>query len=338
MTMKGDQLSLIDVGVRLTAAMRRHCGTDAHIENLVPTTLGGSNRTILFDLKTGISSRRLVLRQESVPPDYTPFLPSAVQWEVVSAAFRHGVLVPEPIMQLKSEDGLGDGFIMAAVDGESLPKRLLNEPRFATARERFLDQAGVILASLHGIDTHAFAVLEQWPESGDPIEAQLGYYDRYGLSYPAMEYVARWLMRNRPSQSTRVPVHGDFRNGNMLVDETGIRAVLDWECAHLGDHHEDFGWFCTRSWRFGHNDRPAGGFGSRETLYQAYEQAGGRSIDRDAARWWEIFGLLRWANFNIMQVYGHISGRRRSPRFAACGRNICLMELDMLRTIAGQID
>ena len=329
--------SLQEVSEALDGVMRQHFGEGVRVAGLSQATLGGSNRTILFDLVERNTTRRLVLRQESVPPDYTPFLPSSVQWEVVNAAYRHGVLVPEPILALEPAHDLGEGFVMAAVEGESLPKKLLHDDKYRDARERFLEQAGQILARLHEIEISEFAVLETWPESGDPLAAQLGYYDRYGEHQPVMEYVARWLDCHRPSAGERVPLHGDFRNGNMLVGTDGIRAVLDWECAHLGDHHEDFGWFCTRSWRFGNEHLAAGGFGQRETLYQAYEAAGGRTIDREAARWWELFGLFRWANFNVMQVHGHVSGRRRSPRFAACGRNICLMELDMLRIIAGEI-
>ena len=33
-------------------------------------------------------------------------------------------------------------------------------------------------------------------------------------------------------------VNGDFRKGNFIVCHEGIRAVLDWEIAHLGDPME----------------------------------------------------------------------------------------------------
>ena len=38
---------------------------------------------------------------------------------------------------------------------------------------------------------------------------------------------------------------------------------------------------------------------------------------------------------NIMQVHGHWSGERRSPAFAACGRNTCLIEYEMLMSLLG---
>ncbi|MEQ8494034.1 MAG: phosphotransferase family protein, partial [Gammaproteobacteria bacterium] len=194
------------------------------------------------------------------------------------------------------------------------------------------------LARIHAIDPGLLPELEAVPESGDPLAAWLGYLDRWEEPHPALELAFRWLERHRPTHTQRTLLHGDFRVGNVLVGGEGIRALLDWECAHFGDPLEDFGWLCTRSWRFEHPERPAAGIGLRENLYRAYEAAGGRAVDREAARWWEIFGLARWALYNVMQIYGHVSGRRRSPAFAACGRNTCLIEYDLLMTIAGRYD
>ena len=78
------------------------------------------------------------------------------------------------------------------------------------------------------------------------------------------ELALAWLDRKKPAPTAQpVLVHGDYRTGNYLADETGVTAILDWEGAHLGDPIEDLGWLCVKSWRFGAVDRPAGGFGSR---------------------------------------------------------------------------
>lgn len=323
---------------RLGAAVRRRFGDATAISNVDVATLGGSNRTLLFDIRGAGQHRRLVLRQDTIPQAYSPFLPSTIQYAVLVAAYRHGIAVPEPLFELEPADELGDGYVVAAIAGESLPKRLLSDPHYATARARYLKQAGGMLAQLHAIDVAEFAMLENVADTRDPLQAQIGYYDGYGEPHPALEFAFRWLERSRPPATARCPLHGDFRNGNMLVGVEGIRALLDWECAHIGDPLEDFGWFCTRSWRFGVVDRPAGGFGARETLYRAYEAAGGCRIDREAVRWWEVFGLMRWALYNIMQICGHVNGTRRSPAFAACGRNTSLIEYEMLMTIAGKFD
>ena len=73
----------------------------------------------------------------------------------------------------------------------------------------------------------------------------------------------------------------------MIVGPEGLRAVLDWELAHIGDPHEDLAWMCTKTWRFGRNDQPVGGLGQREPFYRAYEQGSGRTLDRNALHYAE---------------------------------------------------
>ena len=105
----------------------------------------------------------------------------------------------------------------------------------------------------------------------------------------------RWLDAHcPPPPATPRLVHGDFRNGNLMIGLDGVRAVLDWELAHIGDPMADLGWICVNSWRFGVADKPVGGFGVREDLWAGYESAGGAPVDRAHARWWEVFGSLRW--------------------------------------------
>jgi len=328
---------VVDACAKLRSACRRRYGASADIDNVSVATLGGSSRTILFDLVSENGREALVSRQETYTLDESPFLPPALQFRLLELAYRERVPVPEPLFEFTPDEDLGRGHVMRRVDGETLPKRLLSDPGFARARAGFVAEAAAVLARLHAIDPAHAAFLEQWPDSRDPLAAQRERYDYYGEPHPALDFAFRWLEQRRPLAPRRCLVHGDFRVGNMIMDNTGIRAVLDWECAHLGDPMADLGWLCARSWRFGFNDKPVGGIGQRAELFAAYEAAGGAKVDPAAVRWWEIFGLLRWALLNVMQVHGHLSGRR-SPVFAACGRNTSLIEYDLLMTIAGRFD
>ena len=329
---------LVTIIERLRAAVRRRFGEAADIDRIDVATLGGSNRTLLFDLVDGAARRRLVFRQETYTLPNSPFIAPHPQFKLLQIAQRRGVPVPDPVFEFAPEDELDRGYVVGFVEGETLPRRLLHDARFADARKVFSTEAAGILARLHAADPAEAAFLADTPDSLDPLGAQLARLDYYGEAHPALELAVRWLEQRRPQHARRVLLHGDFRVGNMIMGPEGIRAVLDWECSHLGDPMEDFGWLCLRSWRFGNHDLAVGGIGQRAAFYAAYEAAGGQPVDPEAVRWWEIFGFVRWMVLNIMQAHGHWSGERRSPAFAACGRNTCLIEYDLLMSLLGQYD
>ena len=136
--------------------------------------------------------------------------------------------------------------------------------------------------------------------------------------------------RRRPATAV---VHGDFRLGNLIVDGDGLRAVLDWELAHLGDPMEDLGWLCVKAWRFG-GRAPVAGFGEYEDLFDAYGEASGRPVDPEVVRWWEVLGTLKWGIMCIMQANAHLTGTSRSHELAAIGRRVCENEHDLLALLA----
>ncbi|MEY3806009.1 MAG: hypothetical protein RIR69_821, partial [Actinomycetota bacterium] len=138
-----------------------------------------------------------------------------------------------------------------------------------------------------------------------------------------------WLENNRPTSQRTTLVHGDFRLGNVIVDAGGLRAVLDWELAHMGDPMEDLGWLCVRAWRFG-GKGPVAGLGHYDELFDAYEQVAGVRPERDVVRWWEILGTLKWGIMCIVQANTHLSGVSRSHELAAIGRRVCENEYDLI--------
>ena len=144
-----------------------------------------------------------------------------------------------------------------------------------------------------------------------------------------------FLERNASRVAPRLAiVHGDLRNGNIIVDATGLRAVLDWEGAHLGDPIEDLAWICLRTWRFGADALEVGGFAARSALVDAYGAAGG-TYDARAFHWWKVLGTLRWGIGLARQAIGHLDGSVPSIVMAASGRRVAELEFDLL-TLLGQ--
>ena len=100
-----------------------------------------------------------------------------------------------------------------------------------------------------------------------------------------LEVAYRWLLEHRPARHADVVVHGDFRLGNFVVGEDGLRAVLDWESAHLASPFEDLGWLCVPAWRFG-GEGPVGGFGTIDDLLAGYSEGGGaQDLTADEIHW-----------------------------------------------------
>jgi aminoglycoside phosphotransferase (APT) family kinase protein len=92
---------------------------------------------------------------------------------------------------------------------------------------------------------------------------------------------------------------------------------------------EDLAWICVRSWRFG-GAKPVGGIGEREEFFLAYEAAGGRAVDPEWVRWWELFGNLRWGIICLSQARTYIDGRSNSLELASIGRRTSETEWELL--------
>ncbi len=154
-------------------------------------------------------------------------------------------------------------------------------------------------------------------------------------SHPTFRLGLNWLTRNAPPACGAAQlVHGDFRNGNLLVSEQGLAAVLDWEIAHRGDPMEDLAWLCLRTWRFGNDSREVGGFASLGLLRSAYQEHGGQWRD-DAFRWWTVARTVWWGLGLARQAQAFIDGKLASIVLAASGRRVVELEYDLLRLISG---
>src|SRR6201999_3457195 len=97
---------------------------------------------------------------------------------------------------------------------------------------------------------------------------------------PIARAAIRWLRKHPPPPAQKIcVVHGDYRTGNFLHDNQGtIRAVLDWEMAHLGDPLEDLGWALDPLWSHGDPSRPAGTL-PRADAIALWEAASGLKAD-----------------------------------------------------------
>jgi aminoglycoside phosphotransferase (APT) family kinase protein len=248
--------------------------------------------------------------------------------------FAAGLPVAEVVRVLEPDDGLGEGFIMARLPGEALAPKWLKLPDYAPARAAMTAQVAGVLARLHQMPMAGVADLAlPTGSTAQSLARMFANYRRFGVDSPVFDLAFAWLKERVADRPATTLVHGDFRSGNFLVAPDGLVAVLDWELAHLGDGHEDLGWLCCNSWRFGVWDRPVGGFGERDALYAAYEDAGGGPVDRERAALWEVWGTLKWGLACLQLGDDHVSGRLRSVERAAIGRRVSEVELDLMHML-----
>ncbi len=184
---------------------------------------------------------------------------------------------------------------------------------------------------LEMIDT--LAALQRFPWQGTSLEDALGprgsadervagIVDRYlvplleearkqGVGVPLWRDMGAWLKQNAPLDAERdlVIVHGDYRFGNFLWQDTSISAVLDWERAMLGPPMQELGFMCMPLSRRKEPKIMAKTI-PFDVLSKRYEAATGRSVDVSQVQFYAV----------LWQFIEGVNGSRGSLAPAAKGR------------------
>ncbi|MGW4478314.1 phosphotransferase [Rhodococcus triatomae] len=309
------------IGAILSEAL----GEDVTVDEPGRLTGGASRQVWAAQARTADGTvLPVVLRRD--PPGHGDAARMRAEAACLRAAAAVGVPVPAVLASADDAPGIDAPFLlMERVDGESIPRKLQRDPEFDRVRAGLAEDMGFVLGQIHRSAVEELTMLDD----RDPLDALEDTYLGLDDPRPAVEIGLRWLREHRPPRRPTALVHGDFRLGNVLVDGTGIRGVLDWELAHLGDPIEDLGWLCVRAWRFGAQP-PVAGVGTREHLLDGYERASGVRPTDSELHWWETFGTLRWLVLSRFQAHRHLSGAEHSLELAAIGRRVCESEYDLL--------
>ena len=261
-------------------------------------------------------------------------LPPSLEVELFKLAADGNVPVPEIHYVLTPEDGLGDGYIMEWLDGETMGQRIIKLPELAKARESLAFECGQALARIHALPVEN--ALSEKLHNVSPEALVRETWDAYvalDTPQPMIDYTAQWLLGHLPKDSRTTLVHGDFRNGNLMVTPDGIKAVLDWELCHIGDPMRDLGWLCVNSWRFGNRSLPVGGFGRVEDLVAGYESVSNYRVDPDALRFWEVFGSFWWSITTLGMAKTWRTGETPSVERPVIGRRSTEAQMDCVNLL-----
>jgi len=330
-----------ELAERIAAFAAERVGAEVQVENLQRMTGGASRELWSLDATWDGQRRALVLRRDP-PGRVGDSSDRGLEAALLRAAGEAGVPVPHVHWSCDDPAVLDSGFfIMDRIEGETIPRRLLRDDAYADARRVMTGQLGSILARIHSLDPQRpeLAGLERLGSEqggGSPRDEVRRIGEGVRLlalePHPVLDLAERWLLERAPEASRRGVVHGDYRIGNVIFGPDGVRSILDWELAHLGDPVEDLGWLCTKTWRFG-GAQPVGGIGTREALIEAYEKAGGDPVDPQALAWWEACANFKVALVWISQSRVFLDGRVASVELASLGRRTAEPEAELLRIL-----
>jgi aminoglycoside phosphotransferase (APT) family kinase protein len=297
---------------------------------------GGANQeTWSFDASDGPKTTPLILRRlrDEVLPSKETVTPEC-EANLVRRAGECGVPTASVRHILEPRDDLGRGFISTRIEGETLARRILRDAEFADLRPRLAFQCGAILARIHAVPLNTLPRLRT-RLAAEQLDELYENYRSFGGGSAVYEAAFRWLRARLPEKPGAARLlHGDFRNGNLIVGPEGVRAVLDWELAHIGDPAQDLGWITVNSWRYGVIDKVVGGFGTVEQLLEGYRAEGGESIATERVLYWRVFGSLRWGLLCRAMARPAAPGMPIAVERAMIGRRFSETELDLLDILA----
>ena len=340
----GDMAALLAAALATSDRAGTSGTTDNRVDGVRRLSGGANMETWALDWHLGDQILPLILRRmpavctgDTSTPQQIGAIDLATEASLITLAASQGVSVPSNLLVLAEEHKLGTGYIMTRERGEALPPRILFDEKYAAAREKLAYQCGEALGRIHQIPLATMPEGLRNLSMGEDLDRLQGLLDKYGNASAVHQLGLNWLRQNKPEDGRRCLVHGDFRNGNLLVDEQGLVAVLDWELAHIGDPAEDLGYICGNVWRFGNTDKPVGGFGEYRDLLDGYQSVTGWAPSTDEMRYWEVYCALGWGIVCLTMIDMYRSGQARSLERAAVGRRMSESEIDLLLLLEGEL-
>jgi aminoglycoside phosphotransferase (APT) family kinase protein len=260
--------------------------------------IGGASWETIFvsfdsrDEDDQVHSDRVVLRRAPVSG---PLAPYEVEKDVAiyTALADSEVPVPRLLAWTADPSIFVRPFSMTPfIAGESHDlSRVERWPVWQERREELGHEMIDVLAALHRFRWQETDIATVLGDRGGARERMAGILRRYleplhalarerGVGIPLWLEMGRWLMCNAPAEGEDelVVVHGDYRFGNLLWQDTRIAAVLDWERAMLGPRMQDLGFLCMPLSRR-KDPTIMGKVLPFEALAKRYEASSGHSID-----------------------------------------------------------
>ena len=247
-------------------------------------------------------------------------------------------------------------YVMERLDG-LIPRSEFGFPVSADQAGRLCDAAVDTLVALHSIDVAAVPGLAALNKGEGYVARQVGGWIQRLANARTDDTgdwsdITSWLQDNQPADVARAMIHNDYRLDNMVLapellsDPTRIEiiGVLDWELATVGDPLMDLG--CALAYWVQADDddffrltrrQPTAdpGMWTRQQVIDAYLARSGRSLTAEEWRFYEVFGLFRFAAIAQQIWYRYVHGQTTNEAYAAFGPAVAGFEARCRRILSG---
>jgi len=301
---------------------------EGEIMNLEPLTGGASKEIWKFEVNANGKSDRYILRRGS-GVEGPLAIKTSDEAKIQKTVRKLGAQVPEIVAVSSVDEELGDAYIMKFVYGESIARKILRDEEYKNTLPKLAFECGQSIAKIHQADINEFPFLPS-KTVFEQINDLYQTYVSFNQPSPVFEYTHLWLKKQNFGEINDALVHGDFRLGNIIVDKDGLKSVIDWELAHIGNPLQDLGWICGNSWRFGNTNKVVGGFGDLADLLKGYNSVSNYHVNENMVKAWQVFGTFRWGVICLIQASAHLTGSINSVEKAAIGRRVSETEIDIV--------
>lgn len=274
--------------------------------------------TVSWSDEDGDHERRVVVRAESDEQvngnEHDPGNDIETEYRTMAAVDNSSVPVPETLGWVGDRSVIGGkSFVVDHCPGDA--PIVWNEDDRADLYELWDGDSYLpreFVEALAGIHAHGPADVPELERHDNYAEWELErwertYRDVTSTPEPAVEEAFRWYHENTPSVPEQTLVHGDYRIGNVLVENERISAVLDWELAKIGDPLYDLG-YASLPYFSGKLlepiERPdlACSLLEREWFYDTYEEVTGRTVAMERLRYWRSFSAFVMLTTSLVGV------------------------------------
>lgn len=325
-----------EIGAKLNRLCSRIFSTNSKADSLARLTGGASAQSWYFE----VDNIPYILRREEDDNPLSEALSLELQADIMALAHDNGVKTPKIIGKIEKADEFGHGFIMQYIAGEALPHKIYKAHDDAQFYDDLLQQCAAQLSAIHALSitgpiTGPIAGGLRQHSPRKMLQVLQQNYQALEAEFPIFDWAFLTLEQHCPDAGDAVFLHGDFRMGNLLIDDDGISAVLDWELCHIGDAEQDLAYLCAPSWRFGRYENPVGGFGQIDDLIDHYQAISGRAIDRSRFDFWLLYSALWWGIVCLQMLDSWRSETERTIERAVIGTRISEVELDLILLLEG---